>query len=222
MILKELKINTWIGDPTNCYIIFDEKSKETMVIDPAGNVNEIAEIIHILNGNLKYIYLTHCHGDHIAGVTELKNQCGGKVLIHRFDSEGLNDININLSMIIDLPPIELEADSRIDDNDLIHLGELELKVIHTPGHTKGSSSLYCEKEACVFSGDTMFCDTYGRCDLPTGNEKQIVHSIKTKLLTLPGDTVVYPGHGETTTIAEFSESKKRHAFSPCKDDNKLV
>ena len=203
MILKELKINTWIGDPTNCYIIFDEDSKEIMVIDPAGDIDEIVDMIkNILKGNLKYIYLTHCHGDHIAGVTELKNQCGGKILIHRFDSEGLNDLSINLSMIIDLPPIELEADSRIDDNDLIHLGELELKVIHTPGHTRGSTSLYCEKEGCVFSGDTMFRGTWGRTDLPTGSIEDIMDSITNKLLKLPDNTIVYPGHGKSTMIKE--------------------
>ena len=132
MILKELKIDTWIGDPTNCYIILDEKSKETMVIDPAGDVDKIEELIHILEGKLKYIYLTHCHGDHILGVRDLKNRCGGKILIHREDAEGLNDKNINLSGIIDIPEIELEADSRIDDNDLIHIGDIEFKVIYTP------------------------------------------------------------------------------------------
>ena len=121
MILKELKIKTWVGDPTNCYIIFDEESKETMVIDPAGEVQKIEELIKILGGNLKYIYLTHCHGDHIVGVSELQKRCGGKILIHRFDSEGLNDPNINLSRIIDIPEIKLEADSRIDDEDLLHL-----------------------------------------------------------------------------------------------------
>ena len=202
MILKELKIQTWIGDPTNCYIIFDEDSKETMVIDPAGDVEKIVEMIHILKGNLKYIYLTHCHGDHIAGVTGLKEQCGGKILIHRLDSEGLNDVNINLSTIIDLPPIELEADSRIDDNDLIHLGELEFKVIHTPGHTKGSTSLYCAKHECVFSGDTMFRGTWGRTDLPTGSMEDIMDSIIHKLLILPDNTIVYPGHGKATMIQE--------------------
>ena len=100
MILKELKINTWVGDPTNCYIVFDEDSKETMVIDPAGDVDKIVELINILGGKLKYIYLTHCHGDHILGVTELKNKCGGKILIHREDSEGLNDARINLTPYI--------------------------------------------------------------------------------------------------------------------------
>ena len=87
MILKILKISTWIGDDTNCYIILDEKSKETIVVDPAGDVDRIVEMIDILKGKLKYIFLTHCHGDHIAGVTELKNRLGGKILIHRNDAE---------------------------------------------------------------------------------------------------------------------------------------
>ena len=202
MILKELKIDTWIGDPTNCYIILDEESKETMVIDPAGDVEKIEELIHILEGKLKYIYLTHCHGDHILGVADLKNRCGGKILIHREDAEGLNDKNINLSGVIDIPEIELEADSRVDDNDLIHLGNLEFKVIHTPGHTKGGTSLYCQKEKCLFSGDTLFRGTWGRTDLPTSSREDIMDSIVNKLMILPDETIVYPGHGMMTKIGE--------------------
>lgn len=202
MILKELKIDTWIGDPTNCYIIVDEESKETMVIDPAGDVNKIEELIHILNGKLKYIYLTHCHGDHILGVTNLKNRCGGKILIHREDAEGLNDKNINLSGVIYIQEIELEADSRVDDNDLIHLGNLRFKVIHAPGHTKGGSCLYCEEENCLFSGDTIFRGTWGRTDLPTSSREEIINSIVNKLMILPDETIVYPGHGMMTKIGE--------------------
>ena len=203
MILKELKIETWVGDPTNCYIIFDENSKEVMCINPAGDVDKIEYMIkEILHGNLKYIYLTHCHGDHIGGVTELKNRCGGKILIHRFDSEGLNDANINLSTIIDLPKIELEADSRVDDEDKIHIGDIEFLVIHTPGHTKGSTSLYCEKEECLFSGDTLFRGTWGRTDLPTSSREDIMNSIINKLLILPDNTIVYPGHGKSTMIKD--------------------
>ncbi len=201
MILKELKIDTWIGDPTNCYIIFDKESKELMVIDPAGDVENIEKIINILGGHLKYIYLTHCHGDHIFGVLELKKRCGGKILIHREDAEGLNNASINLTPYI-REEIELEADSRIDDNDLIHLGDLEFKVIHTPGHTKGGSCLYCKKENCLFSGDTLFRGTWGRTDLPTSSLEDIMNSITKKLMTLPDETIVYPGHGLSTRIKD--------------------
>ena len=202
MILKELKIDTWIGDPTNCYIILDEKSKELMVIDPAGDVDKIQEMVKILDGKLKYIYLTHCHGDHIFGVTELKKNCGGKILIHRMDAEGLNDAAINLTPYIREENIELEADSRIDDEDLIHLGNLEFKVIHTPGHTKGGTCLYCKEENCLFSGDTLFRGTWGRTDVPTGSLEDIMDSITKKLMVLPNETIVYPGHGLSTRIKD--------------------
>ena len=202
MILKELKIETWIGDATNCYIIHDEKSNENMVIDPAGDIDKIVDMLNILKGNLKYIYLTHCHGDHTRGVNELKSRCGGKILIHREDSEGLNNKDINLSPYMGLDVIELELDSIVDDNDLIHLGELEFKVIHTPGHTKGGTCLFCEKEKCLFSGDTIFRGTWGRTDLPTSSIEDIMNSIVNKIMVLPDDTIIYPGHGKTTIIKE--------------------
>ena len=199
MILKELKIETWIGDPTNCYIVFDEETSETMVIDPAGDVDKIIEMINILKGKLKYIYITHCHGDHIGGV---KNKLGGRILIHRYDAEGLNDEKINLTTYIGMDKIELEADSIIDDGDLIHLGNIEFKVIHTPGHTIGSTSLYCQKEKLLFSGDTLFRGTWGRTDLPTSSMENIMDSIVNKLMILPDDIIVYPGHGKATMIKE--------------------
>ena len=203
MILKDLKIHTSIGEAPNCYVIFDEESKEIMCIDPAGDVDKIENLIkNVFKGKLKYIYLTHCHGDHILGVTELQKRCGGKILIHRIDAIGLNDAKINLSEIIGLPEIELEADSRIDDNDLIHLGNLEFRVIHTPGHTAGSTSLYCEKEKCLFSGDTIFCGTWGRTDLPTSSREDIMNSITKKILILPDDTLIYPGHGKATMLKD--------------------
>lgn len=201
MILKRLKISTWIGDETNCYIVFDQESKETIVVDPAGDVDKIIDMINILKGNLKYIFLTHCHGDHIAGVKELKEKKGGKVLIHREDCDGLNDKEINLTEFMDgLPEIQIDADSRLDDKDIIHLGNLEFNVIHTPGHTKGGCSLYLPSEKLLFSGDTLFRGTWGRTDLPTSDFNQIMDSIINKLLVLPDDTIVYPGHGKSTMI----------------------
>ena len=202
MILKRIKVQTGLGEPTNCYIVMEENTKETMVIDPGGEAEKIIEMLDILNSNLKYIYLTHCHGDHIGAIKQLKQAKGGKVLIHRDDAPGLDDEKINLSSCIEMGDIELEADSRLDDGDLIHLGELEFKVLHTPGHTKGSSSLYCEKEELVFSGDTLFRGTWGRTDLPTSSFESIINSITNKLLVLPGETIVYPGHGKSTVIKE--------------------
>ena len=150
MILKELKIKMWMGDMTNCYIVQDDKSKETMVIDPAGDVDKIIEMLNILDAKLKYIYLTHCHGDHIGGVKELKQKYGGQVIIERKDAENLLDPNKSLTSYIGLENLTVEADARVDDGDLLHLGNLEFKVLHTPGHTSGGSCLYCEEEKLLF------------------------------------------------------------------------
>ncbi len=192
MILKRLQLQTNLADATNCYIIVDEITKEAMVIDPASNAEEISKMLNILQANLKYIYLTHCHGDHTGAVVDLQNQYAAKVLIERKESENLKNPEITLNYYIGIPDIILEEDSRIDDNDLIHLGELEFRVIHTPGHTNGSTSIYCEKEKMLFSGDTMFRGTWGRTDLPTGSLVDIINSITNKLLVLPEDTICYP------------------------------
>ena len=202
MILKRLQVKTTQDLLTNAYIVCDEKSKEAMVVDPGGEPEKIAEALDILDANLKYIFLTHCHADHIGGISKLKELKGGKILISRDDSEGLYNEEISLAYYINMQNPELEADSRVDDNDLIHIGELEFKVISTPGHTKGGLSLYCEKERLVFSGDTMFSGTWGRTDLPTGNFVEIMDSITNKLMTLPDETIVYPGHGKTTMIQD--------------------
>ena len=202
MILKELKIETWAGDATNCYIVQDENSKETMVIDPAGDVDKIVEMLDILKANLKYIYLTHCHGDHIGGVKELKNRYGGQVVAQRNAAKNLLDPNINLTSYIGMGGVTVEVDARVDDDDLLHLGELEFKVIHTPGHTSGGSCLYCEEEKLLFSGDTLFRGTWGRTDVPTGSFEDVISSITRKLMVLPNETIVYPGHGKSTMIRE--------------------
>ena len=200
MILKRIKVRAMIDEPTNCYIVQDEISKETMVIDPGA---EPDKIIDVLSAKVKYIYLTHCHGDHIGAVNDVKEKKGGKILIHRYDAEGLYNDSISLCSYIGMePPKELEADSRVDDGDLIHVGNLEFRIIHTPGHTKGGSSIYCKKENLLFSGDTIFRGTWGRTDLPTGSFTDIIDSIMNKILILPDDTIIYPGHGKSTKIKE--------------------
>lgn len=202
MILKILRVNSGYAELTNCYIIQAENTKEAMVIDPGGEAEKIIKMLDVLDANLKYIYLTHCHGDHIGALKELKEAKGGKILIHRNDVEGLYNKNISLTDYIGIDEIKIDEASKVDDGDKIHVGNLEFIVIHTPGHTAGCSSLYCEKEKLLFSGDTLFYGTWGRTDLPTSSFQDIINSITTKLLVLPGDTIVYPGHGKSTMIEE--------------------
>ena len=194
MVLKRIKVNAGAVMGINCYIVQDEKTKETMIIDP-GNVNDhMIQILDAMEVKMKYILLTHCHADHIGGVSRIKEQYGGKILIHRNDAEGLKDEKLNLSTHIGLEPIHINEDARLDDGDLLHIGRIEFKVIHTPGHTCGSISLYCENEKMLFSGDTLFRGAWGRVDLPTSSFEDIISSITNKLIVLPPDTIVYPGH----------------------------
>ena len=176
--------------------------KKAMVIDPAGEVPKIIEILNTLGAELVYIYLTHCHADHINGVNELKKEKGGKVLIHRKGRENLENRVPVLAEYIGLPPIYVKEDSIVDDDDILHVGDLELRVIYTPGHTDDGTSLYCEKEEMLFSGDTLFKGAWGRVDLPTSDFDSIMNSIIKKLLILPENTIVYPGHGKPTRIGD--------------------
>ncbi len=203
MILKRIKVDvgTMLGE--NCYIIQDEKNKETMVIDPGNLTEELSEMLEALGAKLKYIVLTHCHADHISGAEKIKQKYGGKILIHREDAEGLKKPEINLGYYIGLnDDIRITADSRLNDGDLLHIDDLEFKVIYTPGHTNGSICLYCEKEKLLFSGDTLFRGAWGRTDLPTSSFENVINSITNKLMVLPADTIVYPGHGKSTMIQE--------------------
>ena len=202
MILKRIKVQMKFVGETNCYIIVDETQKKAIVIDPAGAVPKIIEILDTLGAELVYIYLTHCHADHINGVNELKKEKGGKVLIHRKGRENLENRVPVLAEYIGLPPIYVKEDSIVDDDDILHVGDLEFRVIYTPGHTDDGTSLYCEKEEMLFSGDTLFKGAWGRVDLPTSDFDSIMNSIINKLLILPENTIVYPGHGKPTRIGD--------------------
>ena len=203
MILKTLKLRIeHLNLVTNCYVVMDEETKEAMVIDPGAESQKIIEMLDILDAKLKYIFLTHCHADHIGAINDVKQAKGGKILVSREDSQGLYDETISLTYYAETPNPELEADSRVDDDDLIHLGNLEFRVIATPGHTTGGLCLYCPAEEMIFTGDTIFSSTWGRTDLPTGSIEDIMDSIINKILVLPNNTIMYPGHGKSTLIKE--------------------
>lgn len=220
MILKQIEVkSSLIDDYTNCYIMQDEETKETICIDPGGSIEKIIEMLKILNAKLKYIYLTHSHMDHIEKAEELKNTYGGEILISRKGAENINNPEINLSSMINFDnnlshedneqdkegnlPKQLytSVDSRVDDKDILHIGKIELEVISAPGHTNDGTSLYCKEEGIVFTGDTLMYMGYGRTDFPTGNLRELKKSLK-KLFALPENTFVYPGHGIATTIGD--------------------
>lgn len=189
---------------TNMYVVADEETKEGILIDAAGGIDKIYNYVENMNIKLKYVILTHCHGDHIAGLKELrKNYPRIKVVINEDDKVGLTDDTINLCSFLGLPENYVEADILVKDGDIIEFGGLKATIIHTPGHTAGSMSILI-KDA-VFTGDTMFKRVYGRTDLKTGSEREIMWSIKDKLLKLPDNTIVYPGHGAITIIREEKE-----------------
>lgn len=189
---------------TNMYVVADEETKEGVLIDAAGGIDKIYNYVENMNIKLKYVILTHCHGDHIAGLKELrKNYPRIKVVINEDDKVGLTDDTINLCSFLGLPENYVEADILVKDGDILEFGGLKATIIHTPGHTAGSMSILI-KDA-VFTGDTMFKRVYGRTDLKTGSEREIMWSIKDKLLKLPDNTIVYPGHGAITIIREEKE-----------------
>lgn len=190
----------------NCYIIYDENTKEGIVVDPGGDEDDIINRIEKLGLSIKYIVLTHGHGDHIAGVKGIKDFTGAKVAIHKDDAYLLRDGRKNLSSIMAMGTVEFEPDMLLDENDVIEFGNLRCEVIHTPGHTPGGITLRIGDS--LFTGDTLFAGSIGRTDFEGGSFDSIINSIKTKIIVFPDDTKVYPGHGPTSSI------KMEKAFNP--------
>lgn len=184
----------------NCYIIYSEKTMDGIVIDPGGDAEEILEKIKEENINIKYIVLTHGHGDHIGGVIDLKNSLKVPLIAHEDEKEMLMDGNKNLSTIMAMGTIEIEPDILVKSGDTIEIGDLKAEVIHTPGHTLGGMCIKIEDD--IISGDTLFSGSIGRTDLEGGDYETIIRSIKEGLLVYPDETKVYPGHGTPTTIGK--------------------
>ena len=190
-------IKTYVVPPieNNNYLVIDEVSNEALLIDCSSENKQLEKDLQELGATLKYVLLTHGHFDHIAGLNSI---VGAEVFMHQADSDWLNNVNKYLPMFgmsdIEIPKIN----HYIIDGDVIKLGNQEFKVIHTPGHTQGGVC-YLVGDV-LFTGDTLFRESVGRCDLEGGNFNQIVFSIESKLFTLPKETKIYPGHGRVSTI----------------------
>jgi glyoxylase-like metal-dependent hydrolase (beta-lactamase superfamily II) len=195
MIIKTIQVG-FIG--TNCYLVWEKSSGEAFIIDPADYNAEIANTIKNEELRLKYIVLTHGHGDHIGGVPALMREYPDvKLAAGRNETALLADAKLNFSGEISGNPITLRPDICLSEGDELKVGDMTLTVIETPGHTEGGISILVGKT--LFSGDTLFRSSIGRTDLPLGNYETLLESIREKLFTLPDDIAVYPGHmGETT------------------------
>ena len=185
---------------TNCYFLTNGGTKETIIVDPADEFAKIHEKCRTLNIKPIAVFLTHGHFDHIAAVEYVKNAWEIPVYAGAAEKGLLRDARINGSAMINMD-ISFTADKWVSDGELLYIAGFEIKVIGAPGHTAGSVCYYFEDGDILISGDTLFRDSFGRTDLPTGDFSMLASSIKRKLFPLPDITVVYPGHGVKTTIA---------------------
>ena len=197
-------IKTFVEPPidNNNYLLIDELSKEAVLIDCSAVEPEIQKTLDEYGAKLKYILLTHGHFDHIAGIRP--NDV--KIVMNKLDLPLLNQVNQYLPMFgmseVSIPKVDIY----VEDGDIIKLGEKEIKVIHTPGHTQGGVCYYTDN--ILFSGDTIFREAVGRCDLEGGNFNQLVESIESKVFTLPDETIIYPGHGKSTNVKWEKENNR--------------
>ena len=200
-----MKIDTFILGTyeTNCYIVREsETAKDCLIIDVGLEPGRLIDFFHQNKLNPVAIVLTHGHIDHIAGVAALRTEFPSiRVYIHKLDAAMLTEARSNLSAMTGAAFSTEPADLFVEEKSVIEDAGIKLEVLHTPGHTPGGICLYSKDEGIVFTDDTLFADSVGRTDFPNGSMAQLVKGIKEKLLILPDDTVVYPGHGPTTTIA---------------------
>ncbi len=194
MIVEKLEVGPLA---TNCYIVGSGPGREGMIIDPGGEAKRILKKVSDLKLGIKLIVLTHGHMDHVGALREVKEASGADIAAHDDDVKTLGDGS--LSVLLGISPSALPPPDRLlEDGDKIDIGNLNFIVRHTPGHSPDSICLL--GEGVVFSGDTLFNYGIGRADLPGGNPSQLMDSIRTKLMVLADNMVVYPGHGPKTTI----------------------
>ena len=184
----------------NCSVFGDEHSREGLVVDPGDDIDQVLEIIRRHQLEIKAILITHAHVDHIGGAQKLKLATGAPVYMNANDTALQKMLGLQAGWLGIPEPEPVDIDVSIKDGDRVIMGAAEFHVLHTPGHTQGSVSLWIPSEGKLVAGDTLFRDSIGRTDLPGGDGRQILRSIHAKLLPLPPETVVIPGHGGNTTI----------------------
>ena len=194
---------------TNCYLVYDKESAEGIIIDPGGNGKEILGEVEKRQMKIKYVVNTHGHWDHIGANDEVCEATGAPLLIHEKDAACLTNAALNMSGMMRKQGCSKPADAFLKEGDTVEFGDISLEVIHTPGHTQGGICLYSARYHVLFSGDTLFQLSVGRTDFPGGSFDDLIKNIKTKLLVLPGDTIVCPGHGPVTKI---ETEKTRNSF----------
>jgi glyoxylase-like metal-dependent hydrolase (beta-lactamase superfamily II) len=190
----------------NCSIIGDETTHEAMVIDPGDDIADILTVIAKHNLQVKQIVITHAHIDHVGGAMKLRAATGAPILLNQNDTALLKMLDMQAAWLGMAAPGKVEIDQSVGDADKVQAGPLIAQVLHTPGHTEGSICLYFPLEKKLIAGDTLFAGSIGRTDLPGGSFDKIIRSIHDKVLALPDDTVVVPGHGPLTSIGEERES----------------
>lgn len=189
----------------NCSIIGDETSHEAMVIDPGDDIDDIVGIIEQHKLRVKQIVITHAHIDHVGGAMKLRALTGAPILLNQNDYALLKMLDVQASWLGMKPPGKVEIEADLGHDQTLHAGRLSASIVHTPGHTEGSVCLYFPTEKMLIAGDTLFARSIGRTDLPGGSFEKIMRSLHERVLTLPDDTVVIPGHGPITTIGEERE-----------------
>ncbi|HYA24255.1 MAG TPA: MBL fold metallo-hydrolase [Terriglobales bacterium] len=190
----------------NCSIIGDETTREAMVIDPGDDIEDILSLISKDNLQVKQIVITHAHIDHVGGAMKLRAATGAPILLNQNDYALLKMLDVQATWVGMASPGKVEIDQSLAQADTVKAGSLVANVIHTPGHTEGSVCLYFPSEKKLIAGDTLFAGSIGRTDLPGGSFEKIIRSLHQKVLALPDETVVVPGHGPLTTIGEERES----------------